>query len=202
MAKQYKPSEDRGDAEEVSMENLPTINEAAFVNRREKGSAEFIHDLFKCKVNKAKKNIAYKKGEVILVDFEHVHFFHTFDSHGRPQEFTGAVGGHKHRLKIRVNANGDFVAECGPALREIEVKKGKHYIKKWEPVSFIDEQHLTDDEPTRIVDGHTHDVEYVQSESLSKQKVAKQQADDKARFAAMQAPARQVVVEKTESAKA
>jgi len=55
---------------------------------------------------------------------KHKHFFRTFDSSGRKQVKSCAVGGHWHEITWHENANGELVAECGPAIFRKDTTKG------------------------------------------------------------------------------
>lgn len=126
----------------------------------------FRHDLFKLKDEKLLKNQSFKKGQVKLESFSHTHFFHTYDSNGRQQQYSTSVGGHFHEVKWKVDANGELVAECGPALRNVYHKRGGRQKKFIEPVKWYNEN-SDSAEGEWVKDSHTHEVEYRWSEELS-----------------------------------
>lgn len=132
-----------------------------------KGAFEFRHDLFKClpaEMYKRKPHLITRAVPNFgndLAKMEHCHFFHTFNSQGKPCKYTDPVGGHYHEITWE-EQGGDLVARCGPPLHDYtkRSKSGKQIKKKAEPVIFVnqDDEVLTDD--------HTHDIEYIESEVL------------------------------------
>lgn len=132
-----------------------------------KGTTEFRHDLFKLELSHFKKNISYQKYTPQLHDVEHVHFYHSHDSKGRPQKYCSAVGGHFHEMTVEVTPSGDLVAKSGPALKHV-VKRQKNGKPKTliEKVTFYD-----GDEDNKFFDEHTHEVMYLESDMLSEEKL-------------------------------
>lgn len=84
----------------------------------------FMHHLFKAAVAKMHKNVSWVKNSPKFVEVEHVHFFHTKNSMGMAQEHTNEVGGHFHKVEWGVDAKGNPVAKCGPALKKVN-KRGR-----------------------------------------------------------------------------
>jgi hypothetical protein len=118
--------------------------------RRMKGEKVVFHDLFKLEVKPMKKILGVPDPRLLeksphlvrMIDQEHCHFFHSVDSNGRPQKYSSSIGGHCHEVKITLDENGSFEAECGPPLR-------RHKNSRVEPI-----------EP---YDRHTHEIEYIES---------------------------------------
>lgn len=145
---------------------------------RFKGTAEFIHILFKASVEKLAKNVSFVKGKVSIIPLEHTHVFHTFDSRGRPQQYSSTTGGHFHEVTWGFDANGDPVAKCGPALRSVLKKKPSGAKRVVEPVKWHDE-----DNDDTVRDDHKHDWAYIHSERMSESKVNEMQRATRATVA-------------------
>ena len=135
---------------------------------------EFLHDLFKLTVSKLKKNIAIGGQQPDYVDIEHVHFFHTITSDGKPQTRTNSVAGHFHKIKITPTKPGHPpIVECasGPLKEVVKLQYGKR-VKVEVPFDEIDT--------------HTHEVEYHKSnvilERVKNMEAAKAEAEITARF--------------------
>lgn len=130
--------------------------------RQMKGSKEVYHDLFKLRPAPMKKILGVPNERLLrtnpdavrMVDVEHCHFFHSVDSNGRPQKYSSSIGSHCHEVKITLDENGDFIAECGPPLR----KFGNSRV-----------------EIKGSYDNHTHEVIYIESEQF-KARVANEKA--------------------------
>lgn len=150
-----------------------------------KNEQTFRHDLFRLREANLKANKSWKYGVVQLEEFPHVHFFHSFDSAGRPQQYSTPSAGHFHEIKWHVDEDGNFKATCGPAKQYKYVKRGGTQKKIMSDVAWHDDERGT------IVDNHTHDVEYRWSEELSKDLISKkrnaltQQAAHQMQVAAM-----------------
>jgi len=98
-------------------------------------------DLFKLEVSNLMKNVSYDETRPILVPVEHCHFFRTFDSSGKKQTTSNAVGGHYHNVTICVDDEGNLSGKCGPAMG------------------------------SKIADDHIHNVSYIRSNELELRKV-------------------------------
>lgn len=116
--------------------------------RRMKGTGKVYHDLFKLEVASFKKNIGTARSPR-LIDTEHCHFFHTFDSSGRKMEYSSSIGGHAHKITVK-EVDGKLVAECGPAIKIDRAEKGEANSK----------------EERAFTDNHIHEVLYVDSEEV------------------------------------
>ena len=144
------------------------------IQRKFQTQKEFLHDLFKLTVSKLKKNIAIDGQQPDYVDIEHVHFFHTITSDGKPQTRTNSVAGHFHKIKITPTKPGHPpIVECasGPLKEVVKLQYGKR-VKVEVPFDEIDT--------------HTHEVEYHKSnvilERVKNMEAAKAEAEITARF--------------------
>lgn len=138
-------------------------NNAPKIERNFAKTKTLMHDLFKLKVAVCKKNISYQKDSLDMVKMEHVHFFHSIDSHGFPQKTCNPVAGHTHEITIKLDAKGEIErVVCGASKKQIEITRAKGVIKKeLVPISFgVNSQGETE------VDVHTHEIEYVRSEKI------------------------------------
>lgn len=151
---------------EQRKQGRPKKPSASQPNLRVKGTEGFRHDLFKLKPAEMLKNQSFKKGRVQIEKVEHTHFFHTFDSNGKAQEFSTPTGGHFHEISWEVDDSGDLQAKCGPAMQYVYKKLAGRQRKKIAEIKWNDE------EMERIVvDDHTHECEYRWSEELSSETV-------------------------------
>jgi hypothetical protein len=127
----------------------------------------FMHHLFKATIAIMRKNVSWVKFQPKLVDVEHVHFFHTKNSMGMPQEYTNEVGGHFHKIEWGVDASGNPVAKCGPALKKIQ-KRGRGGLMSTinKPISWVDKFDEESEERV-LTDDHVHDMVYMGSDELS-----------------------------------
>lgn len=141
-----------------------------------KGQTEFRHDLFKASVQKMKKNTSFVFGRPSILELEHTHVFHSYDSKGRPQKFTSTTGGHFHEIQHGVDDEGNVYAKCGPALQTV-VRKGSggRQIKKIGPIVWKDV-----DNEVEINDNHTHQMTYISSEFLTEQIIGEMQNRNRA----------------------
>lgn len=129
--------------------------------RQMKGTKKIYHDLFKLKTARFKKPLGVMPDAAVLRanpdaikrvrmdDVDHCHYFHCVDSNGRPQKYSSSIGGHCHKVTIRMKENGEFVGECGPPLRKINNSRV---------------------EPKMAYDNHTHEIVYIQSEEFTARK--------------------------------
>ncbi len=123
------------------------------------------HHLFKGLVAKAKRSD--KWGPIKIKEIEHVHFFHSVSSNGTVQEFSNSVCGHVHRWSWEVDAQGNLVAKCGPALKKV-VRPGQGGVSK---VSYEAIKVRDADTGDLYTDNHSHPMQYLGSDPISKAKV-------------------------------
>lgn len=129
--------------------------EAAGRDRVYRNTQEVDHDLFKLLVAKMKKNISYREDDPIFEDVEHCHFFHTFDSSGKPMDTSNSVGNHFHRMIEKKTSKGLSEFVCSPPMQWVKKKKGGKMQKVLQELDF---------------DDHTHEVHYVQSQRITLRK--------------------------------
>lgn len=126
-----------------------TIGDSQRVDRRLKQSQKTWHDLFKLDLQFMRKNINGDLPTPNIVDVEHVHFFHTVDSDGRPQDKCSPIGGHFHRMKVIPQGPGKpplvqcvsgplKMAKRGNKVVEAPVEDDDHV----HAVSYIDSQEI------------------------------------------------------------
>ncbi len=150
-----------------------------------RGSKEWRHDLFKLKLSMFKQNHSWKKYEPNIKEVEHVHFFHSTDKAGRPQDRSSVVGDHYHVVKTKVLPDGTITAECGPPLRTVSYRqKNGKLVSKVESIQFYEGD---DSAENTVTDTHTHQVEYMGSEMLSEAGAKHQAAKDKAQLEKLEA---------------
>lgn len=154
-----------------SIANLP----ASEPRRRMKGEKVVYHDLFKLEPATFKKILGVADERLLrtnpnavrMADVEHCHFFHSVDSNGRPQKYSSSIGGHCHEIKITIDENGEFVAECGPPM----VKRGNSRVEMKNSYDF-----------------HTHEIEYVESHDFKARKANVEAVKYKLNFEAPPTP--------------
>ena len=122
------------------------------VGRVFKDKFTFVHDLFRLKTATLMRNMAWSsKMKAIWEPMDHKHFFHTYDSDGRPQTNSTAALGHFHECEMYEEA-GKVKLKVGPAKKEVlEIFEGsprKVTVKLKER------------------EAHTHEGEYITSENL------------------------------------
>ena len=118
------------------------------VERRYKGETQFNHDLIKLEMTIVERNMSFNPKRPRYVPVEHCHFFHTFDSNGKPQRHCNRVNGHFHEVFWDEDT---LTAKCGPALC--------HKIEDGEMVT------------RPMVKQHTHDCTYLESELMTARKI-------------------------------
>lgn len=128
-----------------------------------RGTQKIHHDLFKLGVAKMLKNISYEDDSPELVKVEHVHFFHSVDSYGKPLNESTTIGGHFHPLEIIQNPGGIPTVICGPAQRRVRKKIGKKEVAVVQDIEFSDADHPIDD--------HTHEMIYLGSQEINMREV-------------------------------
>lgn len=141
------------------------------------GTESFRHDLFKLGVSKCIKNKSYTQGDPNIVQVEHVHFFHSHSSEGNEHTRCEIAAGHYHEVKVSVDENGDFKAECGPAV-SVETKiQGTIAYNEEGPIKFYDNKSRQ-----WILDDHRHDISYIRSQMIMPASVKAAQEADKELF--------------------
>lgn len=139
-------------------------------NFRIRSQQSIHHHLFKALVSVFKKNVSWKSKVLDLHDVEHVHHFHSVNSHGMPQKFTNLVGGHFHEVTWDIGKDGVPVAKCGPAMRKVTRKtpvgaKTSNEIVQWETF------HSETGAPIMIQDKHTHEMRYEGTDVITSEQI-------------------------------
>jgi hypothetical protein len=129
-----------------------------------------LHHLFKAELANMQKNVSFVPGQPEIKSVEHVHFFHTVNSMGMPQKYTNEVGGHFHEVFWQMDAQGNLVAKCGPALKKVS-KRGRDNLTKTVivPVEYLDK--VSAETPFNLKDDHSHGMTYHGSDEISAKKV-------------------------------
>jgi len=114
---------------------------------------EIESDTFKLQVANMQKDMSWNDAPMI-VEMEHTHAFHTVDSDGKVHEYSTAIGGHFHKMKVEPQEDGIPTVTCvsGPLHFVKKRVKGK-WVKAVEPISGDDH--------------HTHNVQYVKSTKVN-----------------------------------
>ncbi len=124
---------------------------------------EVLHDLFKLKVGVARKNVSYQKDSLQMESLEHVHFFHSIDSHGDAQKTCNFVAGHTHEISVELDDKGNIKKTlCGVAKKQVERNLGRGVIKKELAAIGFGVNAKGDNES----DVHVHEIVYMRSEKI------------------------------------
>lgn len=150
----------------------PTGQKIVFKDHR-----SFRHDLFKLELATMKKNVSWKVHEPMIENVEHVHFYHSHSSQGKPLKTCNSVGGHFHEVTIEIDQDGNVKATCSPPIQEKEIILKHGVRKEIQPIKFFDEK-----SQKTIVDDHVHAVTYLHSEQLSPEKLRMNQTQDYDKF--------------------
>ena len=95
-------------------------------------------DTYKLEVSAYKRNLSWeKKQKPSLIDVEHCHFYHSFDSSGKKMDKCNHVGGHAHHVVTEVDEKGDLIGTCGPAIGGFPGGKGVPADKHIHKVRYI-----------------------------------------------------------------
>jgi len=74
-------------------------------------------DTFKLEVEKMYRDISPDPKSPQIIPLEHCHMFHTYDSNGKSQTKSSAIGGHTHPMNVEYNTDGQIIScQCGPAI--------------------------------------------------------------------------------------
>jgi hypothetical protein len=181
--KPAKADETLIDANDVAAEAAEAASEVKTGPRQSriyKGTQQIDHDLFKLKVALMTKNVSFTDRPE-LVEFEHCHIFHTYDSNGKKQDTCSAVGGHFHPIVVRQGKDGVPVIEVGPPRKWVLKRIRGRNQRVMAPIDLGD----TDKNGNPLFDEHTHEVDYLGSERItlrqSNVEFAKMEASIKAR---------------------
>lgn len=165
------------------------------VTKRMKGEQTFNHDLYKLGPAISMTNVNWQKYQPKLIEVNHSHVFHSInDKNGQPLKYCSPQSGHFHEVVAEWSegADGNMVlvkAECGPALDRIKVKdRTGNQITKIVPRAF-----QTADPDAPIVDSHTHEVFYIDSEEINPLNVKRRQEEDRQKISHLTRGAQPVV---------
>lgn len=122
-----------------------------------KGQETIYHDVFRLEVANLVRNESFNDIP-LLVEIPHSHRFHNVNSDGKPQDKCSPVAGHFHEMIIEENDEGEMRVICGPAKKFARNKRGKKII--------VDVVTHKDDFDRPVIDNHTHEVTYLQSEEI------------------------------------
>lgn len=155
-----------------------------------KGSKEVEHDLFKLLPATMKRNISWKWKRPNVVQLEHCHIFHSVDSDTlKANKYSTSVGGHFHEINVdweHADADGQPRIVCGPPLEMIKTQIDDEVIREIVPVVFEVHDKLKRKGAKDIVDDHTHELEYLGSETLTQNGTQELRASQKKVIAATQ----------------
>lgn len=145
-----------------ALDDLPNVTQRepqAPEKRIYKHKRSFDHDLYKLRLGILRRNVSYQDGQDMWVRYEHVHFFHTIDSKGRPQKNSTAIGGHFHYMeKIGTGPDGLAIYKASKPMVEVWRKVQGKRRRVAVPV---------------IGDDHDHEVDYQYSEKITPRKMNK-----------------------------
>ena len=210
MSKNPQQGASAPEASNSSAENLENAKAAAQAARASsprkvmKGSRSVEHDLFKLQPAKMLKNQSWKFKDPMIVELEHAHIFHSInDATMQPNSHCTAVGGHTHEIKVdwtkkvrrekrlpdgRVEIYEGPAVTCGPAVEVKSVQRGNRSFRQFVPVGWPGYDQQTGQE-ILITDTHTHEVEYLDTETISLGQRNERRQEERQRVAAvMQGP--------------
>jgi hypothetical protein len=122
------------------------------VKRVFKGEQTVHHDLFQLQPEKVRKNVGYDPKKPIIEEYDHIHWFHSFDSSGRPQKYSSPQAGHIHEVEWEVVDGKPTITKVGPPLSSTSKKLGKNRAA---------------DPSGHLRDNHVHEAVYRYSEVLN-----------------------------------
>ncbi len=112
----------------------------------EQGKQEIELQRFKLLVAKMRKNHGVDGDDPLWLDHEHTHMFYSVDTHGNPQDYSTAIGGHFHEVKFAQDENGNVsISYMSPPLRWEKQTRGRRSMRVAVELNE---------------DKHTHKVEY------------------------------------------
>lgn len=167
----------------------PAVAKPQMAMPRNRHDLSFRHDCFWASVAKCIQNNSFEYMRLNQEDVEHRHVYHSHNSSGKKLTRTGSNCGHWHSVEHYVDpTTGATMAKCGPAMREATKMSptGRTYAVI-EPVYFEREVMTGERAGTteKVVDNHTHELEYRGSEELSPQGINDALKDQRALAATM-----------------
>lgn len=146
---------------------LPVRQPVDAVTRVLKGAKVFHQDVYKLNVAKRLFNMSWKTYRPNLVEQEHCHFFRSCNDQGIENEYSTAIGGHFHEIKIEWDEDGKLKsAKCGPPLQKTQVvlPGSKRKVTRIMPITFDSE---TDRGVQTLEDDHTHEIKYLYTDKFT-----------------------------------
>lgn len=138
---------------------------------RNRHDVSFRHDVFKSDVKTCITNTAYEKYVLHRVDVEHAHVYHSHNSSGKKNTRTNSACGHWHQVEHYVDPEtGATIAKCGPAMREVDKLSPTGKTYRVIEQAYFEEEIVSGEgagSVRKVVDNHTHNLEYLGSEDLS-----------------------------------
>ena len=173
----------------VSQKPAAPIDRPHMAMPRNRHDMHFRHDCFWASVEKCIQNNSFEFMKLTREDVEHRHVYHSHSNQGKKLTRTGSNCGHWHSIEHYVDpSTGATMAKCGPAMRETTKLSptGRTY-SVLEPVYFETEIVTGPDAGSiaKVVDNHTHQMEYRGSEELSPQGISDSLKDQRALAATM-----------------
>lgn len=173
-----------------------------------KGQREIEVSRFKLLTGYAKHNKSYKyKLPVFADDTPHVHWFRDFDARsGKPQVFASMVAGHTHRIEVDWDETRDVEVEypdgskqvfkdqpiitCSPAIVEVKTyfDPNQPPHRSMQPRVFANRVPGPDGQVRDIVDDHTHQVIYLDTEVLTFAQIQQIRAKSREEISAAMSP--------------
>ena len=186
------------------LENAKAAARSSAPRKVMKGTRSFEHDLFKLQAAKMLKNHSWKFKEPMIVELEHAHIFHSInDATLQPNTHCTAVGGHTHEITVdwtkkvrrektlpdgRVEIYEGPLVKCGPAVEVKVTHRGGRSFRKYVKVGWPGTNPQNGDD-VMIEDDHTHDVEYLDTETISLGQRNERRQEERQRVASvMQGP--------------
>ena len=130
------------------------------------------HHVAKLEGATAIRNKSYKANGYIGFPQEHAHIWHSISStSGKEEEYCVPMLGHRHKVEMVKDKDGNYTLTCGPALVIANVKTGenkreKRFVRKLLRKALKDENGDTVEGEPAMYDEHTHDITYIKSEEL------------------------------------
>ncbi len=130
--------------------------------RIQQNQIEIVSDTFFLTHSTMKEKVLLGRGKGKFEDKPHKHIFHTVDSSGKKLTTSNNVGGHFHVVELAITTKKDpktgedvtsFTAKCSGPKREKRVKNRKLVVP-------YDCDRDESDPDAKVVDNHTHEVEF------------------------------------------
>lgn len=165
-------TDDSGESQITNFTN-PSGAAASLVPRlHSRDAREHKIHTFKMKVATMVKNRSLNRRQFTPEKFEHTHIFHSHSERGTANQYTVATGGHFHPVELSYNPDGTILsAKCGPPVWKKEKQVDNEVRTYIEPVEW-EVRNGKDRRGGATVeqDLHTHEFEYLGSETFSNQK--------------------------------